>query len=176
MEEPKLRGYFTVWVIILGLIWIWAAYPEKETTVENKHLETYTTIPIIETTTIPIVTEPPTTVPVTEEPVVETEAPLTKTTKSSKRTEEVAISENPDMSNMPAGCIRKYESGGTTDEGGNYQDSGGGAYQIIHSTWDGYGGYANAEDAPNSVQDAKAAELWAQNGQGHWAAQKGRCF
>lgn len=171
MEKPTLRGYLTVGILIIGLIWIYAAYPEV-TKIEKKIVQTYTAVSISQTTTTTtIVTEPPTTIPITEAPVV-TEKPVVQKQKRVETT----ISESSDTGNMPAGCIRKYESGGTTDEGGNYQDSGGGAYQIIHSTWDGYGGYENAEDAPQSVQDAKAAELWAENGRGHWAAQKGRCF
>lgn len=62
------------------------------------------------------------------------------------------------------------------ESGGNYDaenavSTASGAYQIVDGTWAGFGGYSHASDAPPAVQDAKAAQLWA-NGAGasHWAA------
>ncbi len=43
-----------------------------------------------------------------------------------------------------------------------------GKYQVLASTWDGYGGYATADQAPESVQDAWAAEAYAAAGCRPW--------
>lgn len=62
------------------------------------------------------------------------------------------------------------ESGG---DAGVYNTSGSGAsglYQFMPGTWDGYGGYANAADAPPEVQQQKFNEVWAGGaGSSHWS-------
>lgn len=70
--------------------------------------------------------------------------------------------------NLPPCCVMQRESGGDITAQ-NPSSSASGKWQFIASTWNGYGGYAEAYLAPESVQDAKAAELWAGGaGAGHW--------
>jgi septal ring factor EnvC (AmiA/AmiB activator) len=59
------------------------------------------------------------------------------------------------------------------ESGGNYgavnpSSGAGGAYQILPSTWESYGGQGAAQDAPKSEQDRIAAEIWASSGPGAW--------
>ena len=59
------------------------------------------------------------------------------------------------------------ESGG--DYGAVNPSSGaGGAYQILPSTWQLYGGQGAPQDAPKSEQDSIAAQIWADSGSSAW--------
>lgn len=51
--------------------------------------------------------------------------------------------------------------------GKNPHSSASGKWQIVDGTWNDYRGYEHAQDAPESVQDDKARELWAES-HGHW--------
>jgi hypothetical protein len=65
---------------------------------------------------------------------------------------------------VSAGAIEPIlETIRTLESGGDYQvrargSTASGAYQFLDSTWNGYGGYAHAADAPPAVQDARAAD------------------
>src|SRR6476659_80345 len=59
------------------------------------------------------------------------------------------------------------------ESGGNYSavnpsSGAGGAYQILPSTWDSYGGQGAPQDAPKAEQDHIAAEIWADSGGSAW--------
>lgn len=71
---------------------------------------------------------------------------------------------------LPPCWVMMRESGGNI-QAKNPSSSASGKWQFINSTWAGFGGYAEAWMAPESVQDAKARQLWAGGaGCGHWAA------
>ena len=59
------------------------------------------------------------------------------------------------------------------ESGGNYSavnpsSGAGGAYQILPSTWQAYGGTGLPQDAPPAEQDRIAAEIYAQQGPSAW--------
>jgi septal ring factor EnvC (AmiA/AmiB activator) len=59
------------------------------------------------------------------------------------------------------------------ESGGNYSavnpsSGAGGAYQILPSTWQLYGGKGDPQDAPKAEQDSIAAQIWADSGPGAW--------
>jgi hypothetical protein len=73
-----------------------------------------------------------------------------------------------------AACIAKYESGGNP-RAENPNSTASGLYQFIKGTWNNYKGYAEAKDAPVSVQTEKFYQVW-DNGRGasQWVV-SGRC-
>jgi septal ring factor EnvC (AmiA/AmiB activator) len=59
------------------------------------------------------------------------------------------------------------------ESGGNYgavnaASGAGGAYQILPSTWELYGGQGEPQNAPKAEQDQIASEIWADSGPGAW--------
>ena len=59
------------------------------------------------------------------------------------------------------------------ESGGNYSainpsSGAGGAYQILPSTWELYGGQGEPQSAPKAEQDRIAGEIWADSGTGAW--------
>lgn len=71
---------------------------------------------------------------------------------------------------LPPCYVMMRESGGNI-RAQNPSSTASGKWQFLDSTWAGYGGYAKARYAPESVQDAKARLLWAGGaGCSHWSA------
>jgi septal ring factor EnvC (AmiA/AmiB activator) len=59
------------------------------------------------------------------------------------------------------------------ESGGNYSalnpsSGAGGAYQVLPSTWELYGGKGEPQNAPKAEQDRIASEIWADSGSGAW--------
>lgn len=61
---------------------------------------------------------------------------------------------------LPPCSVMMCESGGSLTAQ-NPRSTASGKWQILDSTWGGYGGYAHASDAPEEVQDARAREIYA---------------
>src|SRR5262245_35636689 len=59
---------------------------------------------------------------------------------------------------LPPCYVLARESGGDPNAQ-NPSSSASGLWQILDSTWGGYGGYASAADAPPAVQNERAAQL-----------------
>lgn len=72
---------------------------------------------------------------------------------------------------LPPCTVLARESGGDLTIYNTQGSGASGKWQAMPGTWDGYGGYNNAADAPEAVQDAFAAELWNHGlGCAHWQA------
>jgi peptidoglycan hydrolase-like protein with peptidoglycan-binding domain len=68
---------------------------------------------------------------------------------------------------IPSGIVQ-------CESGGNYSavnpsSGAGGAYQILPSTWQAYGGQGLPQDAPKSEQDAIAGKIYAAQGGSAWS-------
>jgi len=73
--------------------------------------------------------------------------------------------------NLPPCYVMNRESGGSLTVYNTEGSGAAGKWQFMPGTWAGYGGYASAADAPESVQDAKAADTWSGgSGCNHWNA------
>ena len=66
--------------------------------------------------------------------------------------------------------LRSCEGGYTSNTGNGYY----GAYQFDIKTWGGFGGYANAVEAPPEVQDQKAWETYQRRGWQPWPTCKNK--
>jgi hypothetical protein len=72
--------------------------------------------------------------------------------------------------NLPPCYVMMRESKGSLTAK-NPSSTASGKWQFLNSTWQGYGGYPTAASAPESVQDARAAQVWAGGaGCSNWSA------
>lgn len=72
----------------------------------------------------------------------------------------------PKVGKHPRGCGRNLDQIAQDENGGSYtgknpRSTASGKYQVLDSTWGGYGGFKHAQDAPPEVQEAQARELYA---------------
>lgn len=75
--------------------------------------------------------------------------------------------------NLPLSWIAWCESGCNPTKLNTQGSSAAGKYQWLTSSWGGYGGYATADQAPESVQDQKSLEAYQASGMGPWEASRG---
>lgn len=69
--------------------------------------------------------------------------------------------------NLPPCSVMYCESGGSLTA--RNRSGAAGKWQIMPGTWNGYGGYSSADQAPESVQDERAAQIYAGGaGAGNW--------
>lgn len=111
------------------------------------------------------------------QPVVVETSEVSESSSANQSTQETPAYQPPEQqpvySGGGGGCVPDYivqrESGGDYSAE-NPTSTASGKYQFLDGTWNGYGGYQHASDAPPAVQDARACEVWA-NGAGasHWA-------
>ena len=93
-----------------------------------------------------------------------TSAPITTTTTVPGAPAPTTVAPPPPVQPIPAELGPILATIRAMETGGNYRtqvtsSTASGAYAFLDGSWDGYGGYRRARDAPPEVQDAKAAWL-----------------
>ena len=121
--------------------------------------------------TVPPVTAPPVTVPPVTAPPV-TAPPVTAPPVTAPPPPPAPVVESVSGAcggALPSCCIMMRESHGNP-LAVNGSSGASGKWQFMPGTWANFGGYSTAASAPESVQDARAAQIWA-NGAGarNWA-------
>jgi peptidoglycan hydrolase-like protein with peptidoglycan-binding domain len=93
--------------------------------------------------------------------------PTTSSTPLATPTSGTASASGSGGYSVPAGIVQ-CESGGDYSAV-NPSSGAGGAYQILPSTWQAYGGQGLPQDAPPAEQDRIAAEIYAAQGSSAWS-------
>lgn len=122
------------------------------------------------TTVAPVTAPAPTAPPTTEPPVTAPPVTAPPVTAAPVPAEPQGSAPGACGGDLPPCCVMMIESGGNP-QAVNSSSGASGKWQFMDNTWQGYGGYANAADAPESVQDARAVEVWAGGaGAGRWVS------
>lgn len=117
----------------------------------------------------PVTTTAPTTSSTT---TTTTAAPTTTThTHAPRVARRRVVSEGMPGQDVTLEAIARCESGGDY-QAENPTSTASGKYQVLDSTWNGYGGYERASDAPPEVQEAWAREAYARAGTAPWRASR----
>lgn len=164
------RASLGVAVVTLSLVYLFTpgrpVTPSAGTVHYVDAAPTSTTIPEASTTTAP---PPPETTtvpePVTELTTVAPKVTQPPTPRSSPVQTTVAAPASTGGGScggsLPPCAVLARESGGDPTVYNSEGSGASGRWQIMPGTWGNYDGYANAADAPVSVQDERAAQIWA---------------
>ncbi len=112
--------------------------------------------------------------PTTPQPTSESSSSTTPPPTTSSETTPSSTASGSGTSSSPGSGGYSVPSGIVQCEsGGNYSavnpsSGAGGAYQILPSTWQAYGGQGLPQDAPASEQDRIAGKIYAQQGASAW--------
>lgn len=134
----------------------------ENTTTTNTTIEEVSLIVPETTTTEPTIVKTTTTKPVIR--TTTTESSVVTTTAYVIRS---GAAGPPHNTTTLVGCISYYESTWGIDPN---------VFQFTLGTWHEYGGKGAPEDAPYWRQEEVFWKAWADDGEHHWAAQKGKCF
>lgn len=164
-----LRHYL---FILIGFVSLFLVYISSQTIqtypTNNKYLVTSTTQQITtKTEQITTTTEVIEVINTTSTSIIKLKTTTTEVYSKPIGEKESSFDGPPHNITSLVGCIAFYES--TWGEDPN-------VFQFTQGTWEAYGGVGSPSLASYSRQEVIFWLAWEDDGQHHWAAQKGRCF